>query len=66
MSGLVKFQMFWFCTTSIVATIMYFTDKDSHYQVIGLFFLFFYSLVLNLLFLLIRYLYLVLRKKKDV
>jgi hypothetical protein len=66
MSGLVKFQMFWFCATSIVAIIMYYTDEGYHYQVIGVLFLFFYSLVLNLIFLLIRYLYLILRKRKDV
>ena len=60
---LLRIELYWLVITSIIAVVMYIADDETHYQVIGVIFVFVYSLILNLIFLLGRFIYFKLKKK---
>jgi len=62
---LLKIELYWWAITAIIAIVMYITDDETHYQVIGVIFVFIYSLIFNLIFLLGRFIYLKIKKKHS-
>ncbi len=62
---LLRTELYWFLITAAIGLIMYIADGGTHYQVIGVIFLFVYSLVFNLLFLAGRFIYVQVKRKGN-
>lgn len=57
-----KIQVVWWLIT-LLSCLLYYMIDESHYQVIGVMYILFYSLILDLLFVVGRYVYLKTKRK---